>query len=45
MTDLLKDIDNFHKKYGFEKNEKVGGRMQTGAIQNARDELRRMVHN
>jgi len=23
MTDLLKDIDNFHKKYGFEKNEKV----------------------
>jgi predicted HAD superfamily Cof-like phosphohydrolase len=21
---LLKDIDNFHKKYGFEKNEKVG---------------------
>jgi predicted HAD superfamily Cof-like phosphohydrolase len=23
MTDILKDIDNFHKKYGFEKNEKV----------------------
>ena len=23
MTDLLKDIDNFHKKYGFEKNEKI----------------------
>ena len=23
-VDLLKDIDNFHKKYGFEKNEKVG---------------------
>jgi len=23
MTDVLKDIDNFHKKYGFEKNEKV----------------------
>jgi len=23
-TDLIKDIDNFHKKYGFEKNEKVG---------------------
>jgi predicted HAD superfamily Cof-like phosphohydrolase len=22
--DLLKDIDNFHKKYGFEKNEKIG---------------------
>ena len=22
-TDILKDIDNFHKKYGFEKNEKV----------------------
>ena len=23
MTDILKDIDNFHKKYGFEKNEKI----------------------
>jgi predicted HAD superfamily Cof-like phosphohydrolase len=23
MTDILKDIDNFHKKYGFEKNEKM----------------------
>lgn len=23
MTDILKDIDNFHKKYSFEKNEKV----------------------
>lgn len=23
-VDLIKDIDNFHKKYGFEKNEKVG---------------------
>jgi predicted HAD superfamily Cof-like phosphohydrolase len=23
-VDLLKDIDNFHKKYQFEKNEKVG---------------------
>lgn len=23
MTDILKDIDNFHKKFGFEKNEKV----------------------
>jgi len=22
-TDILKDIDNFHKKYGFEKNEKI----------------------
>ena len=22
-TDILKDIDNFHKKFGFEKNEKV----------------------
>ena len=23
MTDILKDIDNFHKKYGFEKNEMI----------------------
>ena len=23
MTDILKYIDNFHKKYGFEKNEKI----------------------
>jgi predicted HAD superfamily Cof-like phosphohydrolase len=23
MTDILKDINNFHKKYGFEKNEKI----------------------
>jgi len=23
MTDILKEIDNFHKKYGFEKNEKI----------------------
>ena len=23
MTDILKDIDNFHKKFGFEKNEKI----------------------
>ena len=23
MTEILKDIDNFHKKYGFEKNEKI----------------------
>ena len=23
MTDILKDIDNFHNKYGFEKNEKI----------------------
>ena len=23
MTDILKDIDNVHKKYGFEKNEKI----------------------
>ena len=22
-TNILKDIDNFHKKYGFEKNEKI----------------------
>ena len=23
-ADLIKDIDQFHKKFGFEKNEKVG---------------------